>query len=101
MVADDADLQRTSGAARDALTASRAFLAASVRSEVRRAYAVVGVAVLIVVLVLLRSARALHVQVLVAAATGIGVLVAVQLVVLAIARWAARHGRGIPTWFVV
>jgi hypothetical protein len=84
------------------LTGSRAFREAALRSEVRRAYAVMGMVVLVYVLVIAgESRRDLDDRIRFAAAIGLGVLFALQLAVLAFARWARRRERVIPNWFIV
>ena len=88
--------------AHHALAESPAFRAAAVRSEERRAYAVIGAIGLVVALVLRPEAwRALDPRARMAAVIGLGVLVAIQLVVLAMARWARRRERSLPRGFVV
>jgi hypothetical protein len=72
------------------------------RSEIRRAYAVIGVIVLVFVLVIMgKSRHDLDDRIRLAAGIGLGVLLAVQLGVLALARWAGLRQRNMPTWFVV
>src|SRR5262245_49707991 len=84
------------------LASSPAFLAAALRSEVRRAWAVIGVIVLMVLLVLVREVRGqLDGRVIVAAVIAISLLFVVQLAVLGVAGWARRRGRSIPGWFVI
>jgi serine phosphatase RsbU (regulator of sigma subunit) len=85
------------------LSKSRAVREASLRSEVHRAYAVIGVILLIVVVVLLPEARRgdLLPHVRIASVIGIGILLAVQLGVLLLARWAQRHDRMVPSTLVV
>jgi serine phosphatase RsbU (regulator of sigma subunit) len=85
-----------------ALATSPAFHAESLRSEVRRVYAVLGVIVLIFVLVIMgKSRHELDYHVRLAAGIALWGLLALQLSILAFARWAGRHDRTIPTWFVV
>jgi serine phosphatase RsbU (regulator of sigma subunit) len=84
------------------LSASRAFREAAARSEVRRAYVVIGVIGLMVGLLLVRnSTEAIEYQIRIAGAMGIGVLFGLQLGVIAFVRWTQRHERSIPTWFSV
>lgn len=85
-----------------ALAGSRAFRAAALRSEVRRAYAVIGIITLVVLLVLWREAPPeLNSFVKFTAVLGVVVLLAIQLGALAFARWAKQRERNIPTWFAV
>jgi serine phosphatase RsbU (regulator of sigma subunit) len=84
------------------LTASHAFRVAATRSEVRRAYAVVGVIVLVFALVIAgRAQQGLDNHTRLAAGTALLVLLAIQLGVLAAARWARLRDRLIPTWLIV
>lgn len=87
---------------RDSLAHSRAFREASLRSEVRRAYAVVGVVLLVIVPMLLVSLTQ-HVDFWIKAAGAVagGALILVQLCTVAVARWAARRERDLPAWFRV
>jgi serine phosphatase RsbU (regulator of sigma subunit) len=85
-----------------ALSQSPAFRAAALRSEIRRAYGVIGVVVLVILIVLRPGARhELDPRVLLAAVLAMAVLLVVQLATLAFARWAARRERSLPTWFVI
>jgi serine phosphatase RsbU (regulator of sigma subunit) len=84
------------------LAASRAFRAAATRSEVRRAYAVVGVIVLVFALVIIgHSQHGLDERIRLSAGIALILLLAIQLGVLAAARWASRRDRLIPTWLIV
>ena len=83
------------------LPASRAFRAAALRSEIRRAYAVIGVIVLILVLVLTgRSREQLDFTVHITAAVGLLALLGLQLAMISLARWAAHRDRDLPGWLV-
>src|ERR1044071_6577057 len=87
---------------RRALAGSRAFQEAALRSEVRRAYAVMGVVLLIVGLVLIgRSREELDKQIRIIAGVGVCILFAMQIGVLLIAHWAKWSGRTIPIWVVI
>ncbi|MFN0011448.1 MAG: PP2C family protein-serine/threonine phosphatase [Phycisphaerales bacterium] len=84
------------------LTRSRAFRQAALRSEVHRAYAVLVSAGLMLGLTLVPdSSGGLVPSVRIIAALGLGLLVALQLGLLAFARWARVRDRAIPTWFIV
>jgi len=84
------------------LASSPAFRAASLRSEIQRAYAVIGVAVLSMGLVFLHvGSRRMNQQIRVIGLSGLAVLVLLQFGVIAFAHWARRRGCPIPFWFVV
>lgn len=70
------------------------------RSEVRRAWAVIGVACMLLVIATLRDARQVTPAFQVIAATGLAAMIGMQCVVLWIARRSRPPGtgRGIPTW---
>jgi serine phosphatase RsbU (regulator of sigma subunit) len=81
------------------LARSRAFREATLRSEVLRAYGVIGVTVLIGLTVLIPSAtRPVDATIRITAAVGLSSVLTIQLVVLALARRARRRERAIPTW---
>ena len=84
------------------LTDSPAFRAAVLRSEVSRAYAVIGVVVLAVLLVLVRASyQELERPIIVAAVGGVLVLIAMQLIALLYVKWVRRNDRLLPNWFVI
>jgi serine phosphatase RsbU (regulator of sigma subunit) len=84
------------------LASSPAFRAASLRSEIQRAYAVIGVAVLAAGLIFLHTGNErMNQQIRVIGSAGLGALAVLQVGVIAFARWARRAGCGIPFWFVV
>ncbi len=84
------------------LANSPAFREASLRSETRRVYIVIGVIALIFVFLLRRRGTAeLDVDVQLAGYVGIGVLLVLQLVTLAFIRRARRRERGLPGGFEV
>jgi serine phosphatase RsbU (regulator of sigma subunit) len=84
------------------LAGSRAFREAALRSEVRRAYAVIGMVALVFVLVIAgESRRELDDRIRAAAAVGLSLLFSLQLAVLAFAPWARRRDRVIPNGFIV
>jgi serine phosphatase RsbU (regulator of sigma subunit) len=83
------------------LARSRAFREASLRSETRRAYAVVGVVLVSTVLISLpHSGMALPQEVRIIGGIGISVLFVLQLVILALIRRARRNDSDIPLWFI-
>jgi serine phosphatase RsbU (regulator of sigma subunit) len=84
-----------------ALRQSPAFREASLRSEVRRAYTMIGVVVLVLIFILMRESRNLDPRVQAAGITGLSGLFALQLGVLIYARWASGNARPIPTWFII
>src|SRR5262245_1519289 len=85
-----------------ALTRSTAFRQATLRGEVRRAYAVIGVLALVSVVVFGRKAPPeLDYHVYLAIGIGLVILFAIQLLALAVARWARARERSIPNWFTV
>src|SRR5262245_30681252 len=85
----------------ETLARSRAFREASLRSEIRRAYAVIGIVAMVAVLVLTRGPGDLKPQLKIVAAAGVAFLFMLQVGALAFARWAQRRERAVPTWFVV
>lgn len=87
---------------RDVLASSPAFREAALRSEVRRACAVIGVVLVVVLLVILPETRSdIDKRLVIVASIGLGVLVALQICVLGLARWAAKVERSIPVSFEV
>lgn len=83
------------------LTRSRAFLDASLQSEVRRAYAVIGVLLLVILLLLLPdSSRDLDPRILAVGGVGLAILLSIQLGVLWSVRWARARELPIPSWFI-
>ncbi len=81
---------------------SPAFREASLRSEVRRAWAVIGTAALLAGLVFRgESAQGLEPKLKLVGAAGIASLLVLQAAVLLYARRARSLNRMIPTWFVV
>ena len=81
---------------------SDAFRAASLKSEVGRAYAVMSVVALVFVLVISRELTGdIDDRLPLMGLVGIAVLGAIQVIVLLVAHWARRNDRGIPWWFVV
>jgi serine phosphatase RsbU (regulator of sigma subunit) len=90
------------GARGDALARSEAFRQASLQSEIRRAYAVIGVAGLLILLVIRSGAQGdMDPRLAIIAFAAIGILLALQMAVLLMARWARRRRRMIPMWFIV
>lgn len=84
------------------LTASPAFRAALLQSEVRRAYVVLVLLALAAVLVVTHDfSQDLDVRIPVLGSIGLLVLIAIQLAVLSFARWARRRERGFPAWFAM
>ncbi len=91
-----------SAAPASTLARSRAFREASLRSEVRRAWAVIGVLVLVLVPLLLRvTDKDVEAHVRIVAVTAMGALFTIQFGTMAFARWAARRDRSVPAWFGV
>src|SRR5436309_3561847 len=86
---------------RCSLAQSPAFRAAALRSEVRRASAVLGVIVLTLAIGLRSAWPALPHYVRLTAIWGIGLLIVIQLLILAAVRWARRHDRKMPEWFLL
>jgi serine phosphatase RsbU (regulator of sigma subunit) len=83
------------------LARSRAFREASLRSETRRAYAVVGVVLLSAILVFLpHSGMALPADVRIVGSVGLSLLFVLQIVILSFIRWARRRDCNLPFWFV-
>jgi serine phosphatase RsbU (regulator of sigma subunit) len=81
---------------------SRAFREASLHSEVRRAYAFIGVVLLVAVVVFVRPAsNPIEYRVRTVGLIGLAVLIAVNVGVLRFVRWAVRHEKTIPAWFNV
>lgn len=79
-----------------------AFRAAVMRSEVRRAYAVISVLLLVTVLVFVRELNSdVDDRLPILGLLSVGLLTVVQVVVLVVARWCQRRDRLIPGWFVV
>jgi hypothetical protein len=96
-----ADLQAAPTPAREPLARSQAFREASLRSETRRAYAVIGVIGLVALLVFNGGAsRDLDPRLQIAGVTGIAALLVLQISVLVVASWSRRKGRDIPLWFI-
>jgi serine phosphatase RsbU (regulator of sigma subunit) len=84
------------------LARSRAFLDASLRSEVRRAWAVIGVIALIFLLVFVRHRwHDIDPRLVVASLIGVGMLFLVQVAALALARRVRMLSRPLPTWFML
>ncbi|MBL8763099.1 MAG: SpoIIE family protein phosphatase [Phycisphaerae bacterium] len=83
------------------LRESRAFQDASLRSEVRRACAVIAMIVVIIVVVFAREAtRELDPRLQLGGLSGLIGLLAVQAGTLVFARWSERRRRSLPMWFV-
>lgn len=81
---------------------ARAYREAALRTEVRRAYAVLTVVALSTLLVILRvTKQGLDPRLVLAGASGFALLLGLQLVVLVAARRALASGRMLPTWFIV
>lgn len=92
----------TSHASLSGLSRSVAFREASLRSEARRAYAIISVVgLMVLVLGARRSVRDLDPLLIIAGGVGMGLLLALQFGVLWLVAWARRHGRMIPMWFIV
>ncbi len=107
-MADSGTLARMAGAAHrwhgaeSGLAESRAFREASLRSESRRAYAVISiVGIMLVIMVARQNVRELDPMLVMAGGIGLCVLVALQFGVLALVSWAQRRGRAIPVWILV
>ena len=84
------------------LAQSAAFREASLRSEVRRAYAVLAIIGIITVLLFLNgSMLKMTREVRLVTVVGLAALVATQVGVLAFAGWSRRAGRAIALWFIV
>ncbi|MBK7403435.1 MAG: PP2C family protein-serine/threonine phosphatase [Phycisphaerales bacterium] len=86
----------------DAIARSAGFREASLRSEVGRAYAVIGlILVLLVPLALLGLSSAVEVRLKLVGAAAALLLLCLQVGVIEFARWSARRGRVVPMWFGV
>src|SRR4051794_8452454 len=89
----------TSAGDRTTLRQSRAFRAAALRSEVRRAWAVIGVILLIAGVSFRHAWPALPPYVRMTGVVAISLLLAIQFTVLLFVHWARRHDRLLPPWF--
>ncbi|MBX3357915.1 MAG: SpoIIE family protein phosphatase [Phycisphaeraceae bacterium] len=84
------------------IDASPAFRHAALRSEIRRAYVVIGVMLLLELMITRAdSVSNMDWRVILASAIGVGSIIIVQCVILLLARHAARTGRSIPFWFIL
>ena len=85
-----------------AMRESSAFRAAALRSEVYRAWVVIGVAMIVATVGLLpHSVRTVDASVRAVALSGLVMLVGLQLLALVIARRAMRLGRDVPMGLIV
>jgi serine phosphatase RsbU (regulator of sigma subunit) len=81
------------------LAKSRAFRKAAVRSEVVRAYGVIGIAIFVGFFVIIPTAsRQVDPGIRITAGLGLAAILALQIATIAIARWAQKRERNIPTW---
>lgn len=96
-----AEMTSPGSSLRQTLAESKAFRAASLKSEIGRAYAVMGVVGLVTLAVVSRvfTSAATDSRLLYFAGVSAAVLVAVQLGILLFARARARAGLGMPLWF--
>ncbi len=84
----------------DLLSRSDAFRDAALRSEERRAYAVLGVVAIIVApLTILGASRPVEPNLLIIGVIAGAALVAIQVLTIAATRWARRRERTLPSWF--
>lgn len=85
------------------LADSPAFREATLRSEARRAYAVIGVVAMVLFVVLVPDAHVGDVRpgVVLAATAGLGVLLALQAGALLLVGKARARGGSIPEWFTI
>jgi len=85
-----------------ALSRSQAFHEASLRSEVRRAYAVIAVSIMVVLLVVApATSHDISNRLVVVVVVGLLILITIQLGILLLAPIARQHNRGIPMWYVL
>jgi serine phosphatase RsbU (regulator of sigma subunit) len=83
------------------LARSGAFREAALRSESRRAYAMIGIALLMFVLVFMPGAKhALLVEIRFIGSLGLVLLLVVQFVILRLIHWVSRQERDLPMWFM-
>lgn len=84
------------------LAGSDAFRVAALRSEIRRAYIVMGVMALLALMIVRPDAPiSLDWRLIAAAISGISVICGLQLVILRMARRALGTGTRIPEWFTI
>jgi serine phosphatase RsbU (regulator of sigma subunit) len=81
------------------LSRSRAFREASLRSEVKRAYAVIAVLLVSMLSLFVRNFSYVIDPRVRSIGAGLGLSIIVQCIAILVARRAARHARAIPMWF--